>query len=139
MGDEFYASIKLVTGEEIFSLISIDENNGDPIIILQNPVIMKTVSNDYGFFVKIKPWMEIPKDDFYLIKSDKIVTMTEVSDSMTINFYNKYLDNNDNEINIDGRVKISTDMGYICSVDEARNKLENLYNKINDPKDFIDT
>ena len=35
MGEEFYAAIKLVTGEEIFSLVSVDENGGDPIIILQ--------------------------------------------------------------------------------------------------------
>ena len=37
MGDEFYCILKLVSGEEILSLIMIDENNGDPIIILQNP------------------------------------------------------------------------------------------------------
>ena len=47
MGDEFYAAIKLISGEEIFSLISVDENNGDPIIILQNPVIMKVYTNKY--------------------------------------------------------------------------------------------
>ena len=29
MGDEFYSSIKLVSGEEIFSLVSIDENDGE--------------------------------------------------------------------------------------------------------------
>ena len=33
MGDEFYSVIKLITGEEIFSVVSIDENDGDPIIM----------------------------------------------------------------------------------------------------------
>ena len=41
MGDEFHAVLKLVTGEEIFALVSVDENDGDPIIMLSNPVIMK--------------------------------------------------------------------------------------------------
>ena len=38
---EFYAVIKLVSGEEIFSLIDVDLEPEDPIIILQNPVKMK--------------------------------------------------------------------------------------------------
>ena len=29
MGDEFHAVLKLITGEEIFSLVSVDENDGD--------------------------------------------------------------------------------------------------------------
>ena len=48
MGDEFYCILKLVSGEEILSLIMIDENNGDPIIILQNPVIMKPSVSSTG-------------------------------------------------------------------------------------------
>ena len=52
MGEEFYAAIKLVTGEEIFSLICVDDNDGDPIVILQNPVIMKVVTNHIGQYVK---------------------------------------------------------------------------------------
>ena len=44
MGEEFHAVLKLITGEEIFSLVSVDENDGDSIIMLSNPVIMKTVS-----------------------------------------------------------------------------------------------
>ena len=43
MGDEFYAVIKLVTGEEVFSLVCVDENEGDPILLLMNPVIMKVM------------------------------------------------------------------------------------------------
>ena len=42
MGDEFHAVLKLITGEEIFSLVSVDENDGDSIIMLSNPVIMKS-------------------------------------------------------------------------------------------------
>ena len=83
MGEEFYSVIKLTTGEEIFALVSIDENDGDPLlVILQNPVTMKmTRSSVAGFMtLRVKPWMEIPDDDFFIVKLDKIITMTEVKD-----------------------------------------------------------
>jgi len=54
MGDEFYAIIKLTSGEEILSLISIDENEGDPIIMLQNPITMKIINSHRGIHIKVK-------------------------------------------------------------------------------------
>ena len=49
MGDEFYCILKLVSGEEILSLIMIDENNGDPIIILQNIKLFKMMIQMLSF------------------------------------------------------------------------------------------
>jgi hypothetical protein len=126
MGEEFYSAIKLVSGEEIFSLIYIDENEGDPVVVLQDPVIIKITNNQTGTYVKIKPWMEIPQDDIYVIKLDKIITMTEVKDSNTILLYQRYL-NDDEETYESGKVKISDKMGYVSSVEDARKKLEDLY------------
>lgn len=131
MEEEFYCVLKLVTGEEIFSLIFIDENEGDPIISLQNPVVMDMIYSQHGCIVKIKPWMEIPNDDFYFIKSDKVVTMTEINDKKLINGYNKFINEKYNpEEETDGKVKITDDMGYISSVDEARKKLEGIYKNL---------
>jgi hypothetical protein len=129
MGEEFYAAIKLITGEEIFSLVSIDENDGDPILILQDPVIMKVFTNHIGTYVKIKPWMEIPDDDFFLMKFDKVVTMTEIKNRSTIDFYRRYLNDENIDIEIDGKVKISDKMGYLGSVENARKLLEDIFLK----------
>ena len=134
MGEEFHASIKLVTGEEIFALVSVDENDGDPILLLMNPVVMKVMRNHVGQYVKVKPWMEIPTDDLYVIKYDKIITMTEVKEEQTIEFYNRYLNEDDVDFDDDGRTKISDKMGYISTVDDARDMLENLY-KLKDNKE----
>jgi hypothetical protein len=134
MGEEFYAAIKLVTGEEIFSLVCVDENDGDPILLLMNPVIMKVMKNHVGQYVKVKPWMEIATDDFYVIKYDKIITMTEVKEGQMIEFYTRYLNDEDVDFDEDGRTKISDKMGYISSVDSAREMLENLY-KLKDNKE----
>jgi hypothetical protein len=134
MGEEFHAVIKLVTGEEIFALVSVDENDGDPILLLMNPVVMKVMRNHVGQYVKVKPWMEIPTDDLYVIKYDKVITMTEVKEEETIKFYNRYLNEDDTDFDDDGRTKISDKMGYISTVDDAREMLENLY-KLKDNKE----
>ena len=134
MGEEFHAVIKLVTGEEIFALVSVDENDGDPILLLMNPVVMKVMRNHVGQYVKVKPWMEIPTDDLFVIKYDKIITMTEVKEEETIKFYNRYLNDDDVDFEDDGRTKISDKMGYISTVDDARKMLENLY-KLKDNKE----
>ena len=134
MGEEFHAVIKLVTGEEIFALVSVDENDGDPILLLMNPVVMKVMRNHVGQYVKVKPWMEITTDDLFVIKYDKIITMTEVKEEETIKFYNRYLNDDDVDFEDDGRTKISDKMGYISTVDDAREMLENLY-KLKDNKE----
>jgi hypothetical protein len=131
MEEEFYSILKLVSGEEIFSLISVDENNGDPIIILQRPVIMKTVTNSNEIsYIKIKPWMEISDDDIFFIKLDKVITMTESKDTKLIQLYEYYL--NDDTVEVykpGGQVSLDSEMGYIDTVKDARKKLEDLFKK----------
>jgi len=127
MGEEFHGVIKLITGEEIFAMISIDENDGDPIIMLQSPVIMKVLSNGTGQYVKVKPWLELPNDDIFLIKYDKIITMTEITDNQMITFYERYLNDDDPDMELDGRVKLNTNLGFVSTVDDARKKLEDIY------------
>jgi len=133
MGDEFYSVIKLVTGEEIFSCVSIDENEDNPVLILQNPVIMKMARTPHGTSLRISPWMEIPSDDFFIVKPDKIITMTEVKDEEMIMFYNRYLQESaeDEEMSNSSlpsnQTTITNKMGYLSSVEDARKMLENLY------------
>ena len=130
MKEEFHGVVKLITGEEIFALISIEQTDEDPVIMLQSPVIMKMLSNGTGQYVKIKPWLELPEEDLYLIKPDKIITMSEVKDQQIIHFYERYLNDEEVEIVFDGQVKLSDQIGYISTVEQSRKLLEELY-KIN--------
>ena len=127
MGDEFHAVLKLVIGEEIFALVSVDENDGDPIIMLSNPVIMKMLYSPTGQYVKVRPWLELPTEDLFLMKYDKIVTMSEVSDEQMIKFYEKYLNEDDVDTEIDGRVSLNNKMGLLSTVEDARKKLERIF------------
>ena len=128
MGEEFYAILKLVSGEEIFSLILVDdEHDADTVIVLQNPVIMWTVANPNGTFIKVKPWMELPNEDIFIIRLDKVITMTESKDKKLINVYNHYLNEDDPVYKENGLMKPNYEMGYISTVDEARKKLERVF------------
>ena len=123
MGDEFYAVLKLVTGEEIFALVSVDENDGAP---------MKMLYNGVGQYVKVRPWLELPTEDLFLMKYDKIVTMSEISDKQMIKFYNRYLNEDDVDIELDGKVSLNPKMGFITTVEDARKSLENIFNSNTD-------
>ena len=130
MGDEFYAILKLVSGEEIFSLVLVDDiQSDDTVIVLQNPVIMNTNVTPNGTFIKVKPWMELPEDDIFMIRLDKVITMTESKDQKLINLYNHY--NNDNGFDFiqreSGLIKPNQEMGYISSVQDARQRLEKVF------------
>ena len=82
MVSDFHATIKLITGEEIFALVSVDNSEDEPVVIMQNPVVMKVLSTGKGQMMKIRPWLEVPGDDVYIMKYDKIITMSEVKDKM---------------------------------------------------------
>jgi hypothetical protein len=128
MGDEFYAILKLVSGEEIFSLIVVDnDTDNDSIIILQNPVLMWTVATPNGTFIKVKPWMELPNEDIFMIRLDKVITMTESNDQKLIKMYNHYINDETFEYDINGLIKPNSEMGYISSVSDARKKLEKAF------------
>ena len=134
MGEEFHAALKLITGEEIFALVSVDENDGDSIIMLSNPVIMKMMQSPAGQYVKVKPWLELPDQDLFLIKYDKIVTMSEVTDEQMIKFYTRYLNEDDIDIEVDGKVSLNDKMGLLTTVDDARKSLESIFkNNIDKP------
>jgi len=129
MEDEFYAIIKLVSGEEIFSLVLIDNfQDENTIIALQNPVVMWSNTTPNGTFIKVKPWMELPNEDIFMIRLDKIITMTESKDKKLINLYNHYINEDDSKIySFDNQIKLNYEMGYISTVNEARKKLEKVF------------
>ena len=134
MEEEFYAIIKLVSGEEVMALESVDDNDNDPLIILQRPLILKM--NNYGnaSFIKVKPWVELTDEDMFIIKLDKIITMTETNNPRIIEIYNNFNSNEEpgevptQQFPSGGKVTLDSKMGYISSVKDARKKLEELFN-----------
>ena len=136
---DFHATIKLITGEEIFALVSVDNTEDEPVIIMQNPVVMKVLSTGRGQMMKIRPWLEVPGDDVYIVKYDRVITMSEVKDKMIISMYQTYCEEGDFDFGtfVDESLKtdkrnqeVTKKMGYISSVEDARKKLEDLFKDI---------
>tara|TARA_R100000773_G_scaffold28545_1_gene24533 strand:+ start:13 stop:417 length:405 start_codon:yes stop_codon:yes gene_type:complete len=128
MEDEFYAIIKLVSGEEIFSLILVDNfQDENTVIALQKPVMMWSNVTPNGTFIKVKPWMELTDEDIFMIHLDKVITMTESKDKKLINLYNHYINEDVDLSKESGIIKPDYEMGYISTVDEARKKLERVF------------
>ena len=85
MGEEFHAIIKLVSGEELFCLLSVDDNDEEnPILILQNPIVVSLSNNQAGSYIKVKSWMELSDEDIFIIRLDKVITVTESKDQKLI-------------------------------------------------------
>ena len=140
MGEEFYAIIKLVSGEEIMALVMPDDSGEETILILQNPLIMKMQQNTHGYYIKVKPWLELTTEDCFMINLDKIITMTETTDSKIIDVYNRFIRDSteENSMHIPqsaGKIKPNASMGYISSVDKSRKKLEDVFKLKIEPKE----
>jgi hypothetical protein len=123
MEQEFYAAIKLISGEEIFAIVCPTDEEGRTLLILENPVIIEPmVSRNVGIVgYKVKPWMQIPDDDIFIIDMNKVITMTEIYDKHIIGIYKKYM-------NDSSQVNLEKSMGFISKVNDARKVLEKIYN-----------
>ena len=119
---EFLAAIKLVSGEELLAIIEhVHDENGD-YMILQNPIEVEEVvlqGNKAG--AKVSPWMKFSREEEFLIPKDKVITVVEVDTEVQI-FYAMSL----RRLNGD---TITDATGRISTVEEARIKLDNIFNK----------
>ena len=134
MEEDFYAVIKLISGEEIFSIVCPSEEDEKTMLILNNPVtieviVMKQIGMQ-GY--KIDPWLKFADDDTFLLDMDKVLTISEVRDPETIEMYHKFIRQQENK---NSKNPLSAEMGYLSSVSEARKRLEKIYRGQFDTKD----
>jgi hypothetical protein len=125
MNEEFYATVKLVSGEEIFSLVSPDEENGLEYLILFTPIkiIKHDLNKDHSFY-KVEPWMKLTNENTFLIEKSRIITVIESFDEELINIYKRYI-NKGNTTR--GNYDLTRSEGYITNIKQARMILEKIY------------
>jgi len=126
MEEEFYAVIKLISGEEIFSKVCPCEEDERTLLILDNPVTIETINlKQFGLTgVKVNPWIKFTDDSMFIINMDKVLTMSEVTDEDVLKMYNKYVKKKNKE---ETSNKPTPNMGYLSSIADARIYLEKLY------------
>jgi hypothetical protein len=129
MEEEFYATIKLSSGEEIVSKVCYmtDEDS----LLLDNPLLVEKVSqkrsgkNIEGF--SLKEWISSSYDDMFIIEMNNVVTISEL-DERILAYYIMSLNKFDSDEEPTNN-SLSKEMGYLGSVEDTKKKLESLFNK----------
>ena len=126
--DEFYATLKLNSGEEIYAKVSASEEEGRTMLILHSPITIVEVKQK-GSMVgyKVEPWLKTTKDDMFIINMDKVITLSESTDLEIISVYQQFVQ--DMARSKSGGPKLSRRMGYVSSVNDAKDILEKIYKK----------
>ena len=92
MGEEFYSIIKLVSGEEIFAKVCVDENEGEPILLVQKPIKMKMIQTPEGAFIKIDQVRELSRQlSFAPLEGKQRVVIINDAQSMNLEASNAIL------------------------------------------------
>jgi len=128
MEDDFYASIKLISGEEIFAKVSVCEEDDRTLLLLSNPVTLEEVKmKKWGTIgYKVEPWLKTSSDDMFIVDMSRVVTISESSNFEVIGVYQQYVRDSDIDES-SSRESLNREMGYISSVLDAKEVLEKLY------------
>ena len=125
--EDFYATIKFKSGEEIFSRVSCSEEEDRTFLLLDNPVTIEKVRNKgsiYGY--KFEPWLKTSKEDLLIINLDDVLTLVESKDVETIAMH-KTFSHHQNQYYDNKQKKLNRKMGYISTINEAKASLEKLF------------
>jgi hypothetical protein len=124
--DDFYCTLKLKSGEEVFAKVAASEEEDRTILIVSCPIIVSEIKGRSGVVgYKLEPWLKTTKDDMFIIDLEDVLTLSESSDIEMIMMYQSYLRQSYKKRN--NQSKISRKMGYICNVNDAKEILEKLY------------
>ena len=138
MEEEFYACIKLTSGEEIVAKVSYDPND-DVIILLEPRLIEKVEQKKGGSIIEgilFDDWINATYEDMFIIPRSQIITMTEL-DSSIASCYEEHLEDKSkykksNSPEPKSNIKRQNPKnyeGYLGSIKEAKKLLEQIYNK----------
>ena len=133
MEDDFYATIKFKNGEEIFAKVAASEEEDRTMLILSNPVMATEVKAKGGLVgYKVEPWLKTTKEDMFIINMTDVLTISESNDVHMISMFQQFVQDSDKLKK--GEPKLSRKMGYISSVNDAKDILEKLYKSNNNKK-----
>ena len=124
--DEFIATVKLVSGEEILTKVIVDYSSEEEQIIIDNPVIcqeVRTRGANVPMGYKFEPWIKMSEEDVFILNLDKIITLSEIKDDLVIKTYNNIIEGGFKRTHPD----LDRSMGYVNNVDSARAIIEKLY------------
>ena len=126
--DDFYATIKLNSGEEVFAKVAASEEEDRTMLILHTPVTVSEIKNKGGLVgYKVEPWLKTTREDMFIINMDNVITLSESNDMEMIIMYQNFC--RDSQRDIDNQSKLNRKMGYLSTVRDAKENLEKIFKK----------
>ena len=126
--DEFYATVKFKSGEEIFAKVAATEEEDRTMLLVSNPITVQEIKSRSGSIgYKLEPWLKTTTDDMFVIKLEDVLTMSESSDIEMIMMYQDYIRQSNRESN--NQSNISRNMGYLGNVNDTKELLEKIFKK----------
>jgi len=124
MEDDFFATIKLKSGEEVFASICASEEEDRTLLLVSNPIVVEEVkARGHLTGYKFEPWLRTSNEDLFIINLDDVLTLSESENMEMIMFYQDYV----KKMHKTNHTKLNKKMGYISSVNDAKEILEKLY------------
>tara|TARA_B100001250_G_scaffold326515_1_gene290499 strand:- start:310 stop:708 length:399 start_codon:yes stop_codon:yes gene_type:complete len=128
MEDDFYATIKFKSGEEIYAKVAASEEDDRTMLIISHPITVCEIKAKAGIVgYKVEPWLKTTRDDMFMINLADVLTISESSDVEMIQMYQRFVQDSSRDRR--SQPKLSREMGYIASVNDAKDILEKLYKK----------
>tara|TARA_Y200000002_G_scaffold341546_1_gene312843 strand:- start:369 stop:761 length:393 start_codon:yes stop_codon:yes gene_type:complete len=124
--DDFYCTVKLKTGEEIFAKVAATEEEDRTMLLVSNPIIIHELKGKMGVVgYKIEPWLKTTTDDMFIINLADVLTMSESSDVEMIMMYQDYIRASDK--NTTNHSPINRKMGRLGNVNDIKEILEKIF------------
>jgi hypothetical protein len=126
MKEEFFAVIKLISSEEIFSKVCPCDEGNRTILILEEPVTIESITiQKMGIEAyKVNPWIKFTDETMFMLDMERVITISEVRDETMIGIYEKFVRTKNKKAS---KKALSPNMGYLSSISDARISLEKLY------------
>ena len=124
--DDFYATLKLKTGEEIFAKVAATEEEDRTMLLVSNPVVVNEIKSRSGVVgYKVEPWLKTTTEDMFILNIADILTMSESSDIEMIMMYQDYIRASDK--NTTNHSPINRKMGRLGNVNDVKEILEKIF------------
>ena len=124
--DDFYATLKLKSGEEIFAKVAASDEGDRTMLIVNNPIVVSEIKGRSGIVgYKVEPWLKTTKDDMFIMNLDNVMTLSESTDVEMICMHQNFI--RDSKMDDHNNTKLNRRMGYVATVNAARAKLEEIY------------
>ncbi len=124
--DDFFATLKLKSGEEIFARVAATEEEDRTLLLVSNPVVVNEIKSRMGVVgYKVEPWLKTTTEDMFILNISDVLTMSESSDIEMIMMYQDYVRSSNSDE--DNNTQLNRRMGRIGNVRDAKEVLEKIF------------